>query len=143
MRDKNLAVEYICAPDEGHGFARPVNQMAYIAATEKFLAKHLGGRAQEDMTPEVAKRLKEITVDIASVKLNVKEDLSQVQKAVPSRELKEGTFSYDVKIEAGGKVIEFRDVVDITDDSTKWRVSSSMETPMGKVYDEGLFSKKN
>jgi len=142
MRDKNLAVEYICAPDEGHGFARPVNQMAYIAATEKFLAKHLGGRHQEDMTPEVAKRLKEITVDIASVKLNVQEDLSKVQKATPVRELKEGTFSYDVKIEAGGKLIEFREVVDITDDSTKWRVSSAMETPMGKVYDEGIFSKK-
>ncbi|MBK9271517.1 MAG: prolyl oligopeptidase family serine peptidase [Saprospiraceae bacterium] len=141
MRDKNLPVEYILAPDEGHGFARPVNHMAYIASAEKFLAKHLGGRAQEDMTDEVAKRLKEITVDIATVQLIQQEDLSQVQKATPARELKEGTFSYDVKLEAMGKTMEFREVVDITDDSISWRLSSAMETPMGKVYDEGVFSK--
>ncbi|MBK7934597.1 MAG: S9 family peptidase [Pyrinomonadaceae bacterium] len=63
LRDRNYPVEYILAPDEGHGFARPVNNMAMLAATEKFLAKHIGGRYQETMTPEVAKRLGEITVD--------------------------------------------------------------------------------
>ncbi|MEZ5307577.1 MAG: S9 family peptidase [Pyrinomonadaceae bacterium] len=67
LRERNYPVEYIVAPDEGHGFARPVNNMAMIAAAEKFMAKHLGGRFQESMTPEVAKRLKEITVDPKSV----------------------------------------------------------------------------
>ena len=66
-RDKGVPVEYICAPDEGHGFARPINNMAYLAASEKFIAKHLGGRYQESMKPEVEKRLKEITVDIKTV----------------------------------------------------------------------------
>jgi len=69
LRDRNYPVEYLVAPDEGHGFARPVNNSAMIAASEKFLAKHLGGRYQESATPEVAKRLAEITVDPASVKL--------------------------------------------------------------------------
>lgn len=69
LRDRKYPVEYILAPDEGHGFARPVNNMAMIAAAEKFLAKHLGGRFQGSMTPEVAKRLKEITVDPATVKV--------------------------------------------------------------------------
>ena len=69
MRDKNLPVEYIVAPDEGHGFQRPVNSMAMLAAAEKFFAKHLGGRYQESMTPEVAKRLKEINVDVKTVSL--------------------------------------------------------------------------
>jgi len=69
LRDRNYPVEYIVAPDEGHGFARPVNNMAMIAAAEKFLAKHLGGRFQESMTPEVSKRLGEITVDPKSVTL--------------------------------------------------------------------------
>jgi dipeptidyl aminopeptidase/acylaminoacyl peptidase len=67
LRDRNYPVEYILAPDEGHGFARPVNNMAMIAAAEKFLAKHLGGRYQESMTPEVAKRLGEITVNVKNV----------------------------------------------------------------------------
>ena len=72
MRDKNLPVEYIVAPDEGHGFRRPVNNMAMFAATEKFFAKHLGGRYQESMSAEVANRLKEITVDVKTVTLRKK-----------------------------------------------------------------------
>ena len=69
LRDRGFAVEYMVAPDEGHGFARPVNVMATLAMTEKFLAKHLGGRYQESLTPEVAKRLQEIMVDPKTVKL--------------------------------------------------------------------------
>jgi dipeptidyl aminopeptidase/acylaminoacyl peptidase len=67
LRDRGFPVEYLVAPDEGHGFARPENNLAMFAATEKFLAKHLGGRTQEDMPPEVATRLKEITVDVKTV----------------------------------------------------------------------------
>jgi len=67
MRERGLSVKYINAPDEGHGFARPVNNMAFVAAMEKFLATHVGGRFQESMTDEVAKRLQEITVDINTV----------------------------------------------------------------------------
>jgi len=69
LRERGFPVEYIVAPDEGHGFARPVNNMAMLASAEKFLARHLGGRYQESMKPEVAKRLSEITVDVATVNL--------------------------------------------------------------------------
>ncbi len=69
LRDRNYPVQYLLADDEGHGFARPVNNMAMFAESEKFLAKYLGGRYQETMTPEVAKRLKEITVDVKTVSL--------------------------------------------------------------------------
>jgi dipeptidyl aminopeptidase/acylaminoacyl peptidase len=64
LRKRNFPVEYVLAPDEGHGFARPVNNMAMLAAAEKFLASYLGGRYQESMTPEVEKRLGEIKVDV-------------------------------------------------------------------------------
>jgi hypothetical protein len=76
LRDRNYPVEYLVAPDEGHGFARPVNNMAMFAAGEKFLAKHLGGRFQETMTPEVATRLGEITVDPRTVVLVKKPDMT-------------------------------------------------------------------
>ena len=76
LRDRGFPVEYLVAPDEGHGFARPVNNMAMFAAAEKFLAKQLGGRYQEAMTPEVATRLKEITVDPKTVTLTKKTDPS-------------------------------------------------------------------
>ncbi len=71
LRDRNYPVEYIVAPDEGHGFARPVNNMSMFALGEKFLAKHLGGRYQASMTPEVATRLKEITVDPKTVTISM------------------------------------------------------------------------
>src|SRR5205085_7439241 len=63
LRDRGFPVEYLLASDEGHGFQRPVNNMAMFMATEKFLAKYLDGRYQEGGTPEVVKRLAEITVD--------------------------------------------------------------------------------
>jgi dipeptidyl aminopeptidase/acylaminoacyl peptidase len=69
LRERNYPVEYIVAPDEGHGFARPVNNMAMLAASERFFAKYLGGRFQESMSPAVEKRLKEITVDPKTVKM--------------------------------------------------------------------------
>ncbi len=31
-------------PDEGHGFARPENNLSFFAVSEAFLARHLGGR---------------------------------------------------------------------------------------------------
>jgi dipeptidyl aminopeptidase/acylaminoacyl peptidase len=46
MTKKNIPVSYVLFPDEGHGFARPENNMAFNAVTENFLAVHLGGRAQ-------------------------------------------------------------------------------------------------
>jgi dipeptidyl aminopeptidase/acylaminoacyl peptidase len=52
LRDRGFPVEYLLAPDEGHGFARPINNMAMFAAAEKFLAKHMDGRYQEEMSPE-------------------------------------------------------------------------------------------
>src|SRR5258708_16105889 len=47
LRDRGYPVEYLLAPDEGHGFARPVNNMALFAASENILAKYPGGRYQE------------------------------------------------------------------------------------------------
>ena len=67
LRDKGKQVSYILADDEGHGFAKPVNNMAMFAETEKFLAGILGGRYQKEMPEKVAKRLKEMTVDVKTV----------------------------------------------------------------------------
>jgi dipeptidyl aminopeptidase/acylaminoacyl peptidase len=44
MRKNKKDVEYYVFPDEGHGFARPENRMAFNAASEVFLAKYLDGR---------------------------------------------------------------------------------------------------
>ncbi len=59
MADKGLDYEYLLFPDEGHGFAKPDNRLAYYASAEQFLAKHLGGR-YEEAGPEVQKKLDEV-----------------------------------------------------------------------------------
>jgi dipeptidyl aminopeptidase/acylaminoacyl peptidase len=46
LRKAGKDVQYIVFPDEGHGFVRPENREKWFAATEEFLAKHLGGRAE-------------------------------------------------------------------------------------------------
>jgi dipeptidyl aminopeptidase/acylaminoacyl peptidase len=46
LRKSGKPVEYLVFPDEGHGFARPENRLKFFAATEAFLAKYLGGRAE-------------------------------------------------------------------------------------------------
>jgi dipeptidyl aminopeptidase/acylaminoacyl peptidase len=46
MRSRNIPVTYVVFPDEGHGFARPVNNIAFNAVTENFLSRCLGGRAE-------------------------------------------------------------------------------------------------
>ncbi|MEP6947319.1 MAG: S9 family peptidase [Acidobacteriota bacterium] len=99
LRDRNYPVEYLVAPDEGHGFARPVNNSAMIAAAEKFLAKHLGGRYQQSMTPEVAKRLGEITVDPKTVTLVKPAEMS----AAPAADV---SGKWSLVADAGGQTIE-------------------------------------
>ncbi len=46
MKAKNIPVTYVLFPDEGHGFARPPNSIAFNAVAENFLKPCLGGRAE-------------------------------------------------------------------------------------------------
>lgn len=70
LRQNGKPVEYLVAPDEGHGFRAPANRLALAAAMEKFLAKHLGGRAQETMDESTTAALAAITVDVSKVTLD-------------------------------------------------------------------------
>ncbi|MEP5937171.1 MAG: S9 family peptidase [Erythrobacter sp.] len=57
MKSAGIPVTYVLYPDEGHGFARPVNSISFFAIAENFLAECLGGRAEpvgDVMTPSTA-----------------------------------------------------------------------------------------
>jgi dipeptidyl aminopeptidase/acylaminoacyl peptidase len=69
LRDLGRTVEYMVAPDEGHGFIGRENRLAAFTALEKFMAKHLKGRQQEAVPADIQKRLDALTVDIKSVTL--------------------------------------------------------------------------
>ncbi|MGD1031746.1 MAG: S9 family peptidase [Opitutaceae bacterium] len=83
LRDRGFPVEYIMAPDEGHGFQRPINNLALFMETEWFLAKYLGGRFQVGGSPESVRRLAEIMVDPATVKLSKAPDAAASASAQP------------------------------------------------------------
>ena len=135
LRERNFPVEYIVAPDEGHGFARPVNNMAMCAASEKFLAKHLGGRYQEGATAEVAARLKEITVDVKTVEKPKRIEAASVGLPKPATDLRPGKLSYQGKIEVAGQTITLNPTTEIKEDGGAWQVIESAQTPMGDMSD--------
>ena len=47
MTQRGIPVTYLLYPDEGHGFARPENNLSFMAVAEAFLARCLGGRYQQ------------------------------------------------------------------------------------------------
>ncbi|MBK1734659.1 S9 family peptidase [Halorhodospira abdelmalekii] len=67
LRDAGHPVEYLLAPDEGHGFVDELNRLAYLAAAEQFLAKHIGGRTQQEHSAATRERLAQLRVDIETV----------------------------------------------------------------------------
>ncbi len=69
LRDRGHDVSYLLADDEGHGFAKTVNQMAMYAEIERFLAEKIGGRYEAGMPPDVAERLSELRVDVSRLSM--------------------------------------------------------------------------
>ena len=137
MRNLGLPVEYLVAPDEGHGFARPENNMAFIAAVERFLARHLGGRFQSDMPEPIRERLAEISVDIETVRLpgNLQEPL--MEKGYPefAADLTEGEYFYQMTIDSGQQKIPIEVERKITRDDDHWVVSDKGASLMGDIED--------
>ncbi len=143
LRDRGFPVEYLVAPDEGHGFARPINNMAMYAASEKFLAKHLGGRYQESMTPEVAQRLKEITVDPKTVALAKKAEPASVGVPKLAASLIPGTYKYQAKIQAGAQTMNMSTTTEIKEDGGAWAILDTITTPMGEATDRVILDKSS
>ena len=46
MDERGIPYTYLLFADEGHGFRKPENHLAFHAAAEEFLAEHLGGRLE-------------------------------------------------------------------------------------------------
>jgi hypothetical protein len=140
LRDRGFPVEYINAPDEGHGFARPVNNMAMFASAEKFFAKFLTGRYQEDMKPETAARLKEITVDVKTVTLPKKVEVT-AEAPKPASDLQPGIYNYKAAIELGGQSIPLSVRTEIKEDGGSWIVTETADTPQGQILDVSTIEK--
>jgi dipeptidyl aminopeptidase/acylaminoacyl peptidase len=135
LRDRGFPVEYLLAPDEGHGFARPVNNLAMYMAVEKFLAGHLKGCYQEGGSPEVEARLTEITVDPKTVVISKVLDALAVGVPQVTADLKAGTYKYDAKISMGDQQMALKLSTTIEDVGGVWTALETMDTPMGEMSD--------
>jgi dienelactone hydrolase len=136
LRENKLPVEYLVAPDEGHGFRGKENRLAMMVSVERFLAKHLGGRAQEGVEAPIANKLAAITVDVASVKKPVA--VAAVKFPAPvfnGANFKAGTFKYKVSGTIQGQPVT--GTSDITIAKAKkpgtWTISSVDKLPFGEV----------
>ncbi|HST06815.1 MAG TPA: S9 family peptidase, partial [Gemmatimonadaceae bacterium] len=141
LRDRGFPVEYILAPDEGHGFARPINNLVLFTAAEKFLAKHLGGRYQASMTPAITERMAVLSVDPKSVVVANKTAAPSAVAPKPATDLSAGTATYKAHLEVQGQSIPM-DITRVVKDSTGvWVVSESAIMPMGVMSDESVIEK--
>lgn len=142
LRDLGHPVEYILAEDEGHGFAKPDNNMAMYAAAEKFLAKYCGTRYQESMPDNVAERLKAMTVDISTVSVAKTESLEVPKElTLAASPLTAGTSEYTVTIAVSGQTIPMSKTRTITEDGGQWVITEESKSPMGSATDKAIYAK--
>ena len=95
-----------------------------IATSEKFLARHLGGRFQETMTPAVAQRLGEITVDPKTVKLAMPANMV----AAPGTDI---SGKWSLTVDGPGEVIQVG--LDVTQKGSDFIGSMSSDHGGGTV----------
>ncbi len=136
LRERGFPVEYIVAPDEGHGFRGEENQLALWAAAEKFLAEHIGGRYQEHLSEETSAKLREITVDVSTVVLPEPEDDSaSAAFPEPVRDPEAGSSRYTATISMNGQEMKMSVTRTVEDADGTWRVTETATGPMGEVTD--------
>lgn len=133
LRDLKRSPEYLVAPDEGHGFAGRENRVAMFAAIERFLAKHLGGRYQQDMPKDIADRLRRLIVNVDTLAL--KKPSARSPAKFNAALLASGTSSYKQSIEVRGQKIEGTTTVVLSKAADGWLSVETTVTPMGSAID--------
>lgn len=151
MRERGLPVEYLVAEDEGHGFRAQDSRIATSAAMEKFFAKHIGGRYQEDMPEEVADKLAELTVNINEVMLPDSTLGKYAETApLPKRsvdKLQPVQTTHGLQMQVGEQTIAMelsRRIEQVPyEGATVWRIVSSAKSPMGAAADTFYLDKES
>ncbi|CAN5507596.1 hypothetical protein BH23ACI1_BH23ACI1_21400 [soil metagenome] len=141
LRDRGFPVEYLVAPDEGHGFSRPVNNMAMYATIEAFLAKHLGGRFQESMPPDVKTRLAEITVDPKTVTMAKSVDAKAVGLPPVSQPIQRDEERYNMSIAMGPKTMTMESASIVTEEGGRIIVTDTVRMPQGEAVDRTILDR--
>ncbi len=147
LRELDHPVEYVVAPDEGHGFRGRENRLAMFAIIEEFLAEHVGGRYQTSAAPDVAERIAAITVDPATVEMPTQAEGLEAARTAALPDLEAGrlqpvTVGYTTTLAAAGREIEVTSTVNVAraeeGESATWVVTTEASSPMGEGRDRIL-----
>ncbi len=145
LRDLGRSVDYIVAPDEGHGFQGKENRIAMFAAIEEFLAKRIGGRYQKDAPAEITERLGKLRVDVKTVQMPKSAAGTDQARTAPlpkpdASAMRAATLQYttDLKL-AGGQEMKVESTRQVVNDTLAerpvWRVETTAKSPMGDAKD--------
>ncbi|MBI2619456.1 MAG: prolyl oligopeptidase family serine peptidase [Ignavibacteriales bacterium] len=142
LRELGRQVEYMVAPDEGHGFRNKENRLAMFTAMEHFLAKHIGGRIQESISPDVKQKLDAITIDIKAVIMPKRETTDEPAPSAASfdgNRIQGYDATYSTKMNMMGREIALmtaRSVSKATHGGKSvWRIIDQTTGPMGSGGD--------
>jgi len=144
MRDLGRDVEYMIAPDEGHGFLNEENRVAMYVAMEKFFSRHLGGRIQEDVRPEIQARYDELVVPVATVTLTEPEGdldaaMTAALPAVDADLIKPAKLTYKAVASVQGMQVDIDVTVEISegqfDGKPAWMTVAKQNSMMGSAID--------
>jgi len=145
LRDLGRTVDYLVAPDEGHGFQGKTNRIAMFTAIEEFLAKRIRGRYQKDAPAEVAERIGQLRVDVKTVEMPKTLPGADQARMAPlprpdAAAMRPATLQYstDLKLASGQEmhVETTRQVVsDTLANRPVWRVETTAKSPMGEAKD--------
>jgi len=111
-------------------------------AMEQFLAKHLGGRVQEEVSPEIRKKLDAITVDVQTVTLTKptsSKSVSDVMPAFSANLIREDTLAYSVTMQVRGRKVNMTVKRTLRRETVNgkgvWRVTEESKGAMGSGTD--------
>jgi hypothetical protein len=89
----------------------------------------------------VATRLKEITVDPATVNLAAPAAAPAASLPKPAVELTPGKSQYKVTMNAGGQTMNMDSTSEIREENGNWVVTETAKTPMGDISDQSVLAK--
>jgi len=150
-RENDAPVGYIVAPDEGHGFAKENNRLAFAVRMEAFLAEHVGGRYQTSMPDAIAQRLAEITVDPDTVAMPEVSEEAEASKtsALPASDgsvLQPANVTYETSLSLQGRTINLttnRSIATAMHDGEEvWQVVDEVNSPMINATDSLMLNRE-
>ena len=139
-RENDVDIEYMVAPDEGHGFRKENNRLAMFAEMERFLADQIGGRAQEEISGDLSDHLASLMVDVETVTLpdSLEGADAAATSALPEADgsvVEPGTMEYTTSLTVRGQEVSINATRTIAAHGDAMHIIDEAQTPMGSAVD--------